>query len=331
MLRIGILGAARVAPMAVIEPARRRPDVEVVAIAALRPGAAVRFASDHAIPIAYRSYEELISDPDIDLVYNALPPASHAHYSIMALEAGKHVLCEKPFALNAREARAMNAAAARWGRRIFEAFHDRYHPVFRHLMALKADGRFGEIRRLTGVFNHTMSQSAGEFRYRPELGGGVLMDYGCYPIHWCRSFAEQPPVVTEARVKVGNAGVEEEVFAILSFPGGIEASIESRMTDGWDMHARFIVEAEKGSVCLVNNILPHRGHSVISDLDGVAREYTLAGGTTFDHQLEAILAVIETGERAITEGDDPVANMAVIDAVYRAAGMPGHGLQGALS
>jgi predicted dehydrogenase len=317
--------------MAVIEPAKRRSDVEVVAIAALRPGAAARFAYDHAIAAAYRSYEELIRDPDVDLVYNALPPASHARYSIMALEAGKHVLCEKPFALNAREARVMNAAAARCGRRIFEAFHDRYHPVFRHVMALTAEGQFGQIRRLTGVFNHTMPQSAGEFRYRPDLGGGVLMDYGCYPIHWCRSFAEREPVVTEARVKIGSAGVEEEVFARLSFPDGIEATIESRMTEGWDMHARFIVEAEKGSVCLVNNILPHRGHSVIADFDGVAREYTLAGGTTFDHQLEAILAAIETGETAMTEGDDPVANMAVIDAIYRAAGMPGHGVQGAVA
>src|SRR4051794_9106302 len=117
MISIGILGAARVAPMAVVEPAARRGGVRVAAVAARRAGRAAAFAAQHGIATAYDSYEALIADPGIDVVYNALPPHLHAELSVTALEAGKHVLCEKPFAMDAEEARRMVEAGRRAGRR----------------------------------------------------------------------------------------------------------------------------------------------------------------------------------------------------------------------
>lgn len=323
MLRIGILGAARVAPMAIVEPAARRDDVEIVGIAAQRPGSAQAFAQAHGISTIYDRYEALIADPRVNLVYNALPPHRHAELSIMALEAGKHVLCEKPFAMNAAEARRMVEIARRTDRRIIEAFHDRYHPVFLYLEDLVRAGRLGRMTRLRATFNHTIPPTAGEFRHIKHQGGGALMDLGCYPVHWCRALMREEPEVLSALAAVTASGVDEEIRAQLRFPSGILAEIEASMSPGWDMHARFHVEGERGSVDLINSLLPHRGHSIVERIDGTLREHTIAGGTTFDYQMAKVIEVLATGVPAETEGADPIGNMATIDDIYAAAGLLG--------
>ncbi|MEY2460695.1 MAG: hypothetical protein QOG30_2525, partial [Acidimicrobiaceae bacterium] len=125
-LRIGILGAAKIAPPAMIKPARRVDEVEVVAVAARDKAKATKYATKHGIGRVYESYDALLADPDIDAVYNPLPNGLHGKWTIAALEAGKHVLCEKPFTMNAAEAEEVVAAAERTGRRVVEAFHDHY-------------------------------------------------------------------------------------------------------------------------------------------------------------------------------------------------------------
>src|SRR5918996_1556721 len=125
-LRLGILGAAKIAPLAVVRPARRSAEATVTAVAARDPERARRFAAKHGIPTVHETYEKLLADEEIDAVYNPLPNALHARWTIAALEAGKHVLCEKPFASNAAEAEEMAAAAERTGRVLMEAFHYRY-------------------------------------------------------------------------------------------------------------------------------------------------------------------------------------------------------------
>jgi predicted dehydrogenase len=321
MVRFGILGAARIVPWALLEPAARRSDVEIVAIAARRPGAAASFAARHGITIAYESYEDLIADPAIDVIYNPLPPHLHAEFSIKALEAGKHVLCEKPFAMNAREAEAMQTAATRAGRRVVEAFHDHYHPVFQHLLDLVDSSRLGAIRALTAVFNHTVPHTPGEFRRIPSIGGGALMDLGCYPVHWCRSLMQAEPEVTTASATLTENGCDEEIRATLTFPSGTTARIEALMTPDWRYHARFVIEGERGTVTAENSLLPHLGHSIIAQLDGAMRQYTIGGGTTFDFQLEAFLAALADGTPLPTEGADSLGNMRTIDAIYAKAGV----------
>lgn len=321
MLRFGILGAARIVPWALLEPAARRDDVEIAAIAARRPGAAAELAARHGIARAYDSYEALITDPAIDVVYNPLPPHLHAAFSIKALQAEKHVLCEKPFAMNAREAEAMQAAAARAGRRVVEAFHDRYHPVFRHLLDLVDSGRLGAVRTLTAVFNHTIPETPGEFRRIPSMGGGALMDLGCYPVHWCRSLMRAEPEVVEAGARLTADGCDEEIRATLAFPSGATARIEALMTPDWRYHARFVIEGERGTVTAENSLLPHLGHSIIERLDGGLRQYTIGGGTTFDFQLAAFVAALTDGTPLPTEGEDSLGNMRTIDAIYAKAGV----------
>jgi predicted dehydrogenase len=319
MLRIGVLGASRIVPWALMEPAARRDDLKVVAIAARRVGAAKAFAERHDIARARERYEDVLADPSVDLVYNALPPHLHAELSIRALEAGKHVLCEKPFAMNAAEARRMNEAAARSARRIIEAFHDRHRPVFLHLLDRVRSGQLGKIRTLHGVFNHTIPRNPGEFRRIPAMGGGALMDLGCYPVHWCRSLLGEEPEVADASAAIDPDGYDEEMRATLEFPSGANARIECLMSPGWQYHARFTIEGERGTLVAENCLLPQLGHSILETIDGLLRQYTIGGATTFDYQVAAVVSALRDGAPLPTEGADPIGNMTTIDAIYAKA------------
>ena len=321
MLKIGVLGAARIVPWALMEPAARRDDVQVVSIAARRAGAAKAFAERYGIAGVHVHYDEVLADPSVDLIYNALPPYLHAELSIKALEAGKDVLCEKPFAMNAVEARRMNEAAARAGRRIIEAFHDRHHPVFLHLLDRAKSGQIGKIKMLHGVFNHTIPRDPTEFRRIPAMGGGALMDLGCYPVHWCRSLLGEEPEVVEATAAIDPAGYDEEMRATLAFPSGVNARIECVMSPGWQYHARFTIEGERGTLVAENSLLPQLGHSIRETIDGVLHRYAIGGGTTFDHQLAAVVGALKDGTPLPTEGADPIGNMTTIDAIYARAGV----------
>lgn len=325
MLKIGLLGASRIAPAAVIEPAARRDDVEIYAVASRRPGAADDYAAKHGITKTHDSYDDLIADPEIDLIYNALPPVDHARYSIQALEAGKHVLCEKPFALNAREAEVMVDTATRTGKRLIEAFHDRLHPVFEHLLELKSSGMLGAIDSLEAEFNAYIAFSPRELRHLPEQGGGALMDLGCYPAHWMRCFMGEEPTVISAKGSKSKTGVDLDMVAELEFSGGIPAKLRTDMKEGTVNKALFIIEGERGRIEVENPIHPHRGHSIRAYLDGGFDHYTIAGSTTYDHQLDSIVNALDTGAPHPCEGADAIGNMALIDAIYDKAGFARRG------
>jgi len=321
MLRIGILGAARIAPQAIIEPAARRDDVRIDAVASRRKGAAAPYAAAHAIGKAYDGYEALLADTEIDLVYNALPPADHARLSIAALEAGKHVLCEKPFAMNAREADVMVDTARRTGKRLFEAFHDRLHPAFGRVLELKSSGALGEISEIEAAFAVHIPFSEREIRHLPDQGGGALMDLGCYPVHWLRALMEEEPEVVAASGQRTRLGVDERIAAELRFAGGVRARLSTDMSEGTPYTAYLKLTGSKGRVELDNPVLPHNGHSIRSWIDGVFRVETVAGGTSFDFQLASVVAALETGGPHPNEGADPIGNMTVIDAIYEKAGL----------
>ena len=319
MLRIGILGAARIAPNAIIKPARRRDDVEIVAVASRRAGAAVPYAKEHGIPRAIDGYEALIADPDIDLVFNALPPVDHARLSILALEAGKHVLCEKPFAMNAREAEVMTDTARRTGKRLFEAFHYRVHPAFEYLLGLKNSGALGAIKSIDANFSAEIPFSEREIRHLPDQGGGALMDLGCYCVHGLRSFMGIEPKVVSAEARRTRLGVDEAISAELDF-AGIPGKLATDMGPGTPYKALLAIECENGRIELENFVLPHDGHAVREWLNGGNRQHTIAGDVTYDYQLATVMDALATGKPHANEGADPVSNMALIDAIYEKAG-----------
>jgi predicted dehydrogenase len=327
-MRIGLLGASKIAPLALIGPGHRRDDVELVAVAARDRGRAEAYAAEHGIGRVVADYEALVTAPDVDLVYVGLPPVGHRPWSIAALEAGKHVLCEKPFALNEDEAREMVAVSERTGGRLVEAFHWRYHPLADRVAGLV--GRLGPLRRIEARFV-VGDVAVGDLRRLLDQGGGALMDLGCYAVHWARVYGgAEPEVVTAEAVEDPTApGVDMELRGELRFPGGAVGLVEAAMgRPGFE--ALLVVEGEEGRVEVVNPIHPSSGYALRYEGPGGPLDETVpAGGlATFDHQLAAVLGAIAGGGPLPTEGGDPIANMAVIDALYRAAGMAPRGLAG---
>jgi predicted dehydrogenase len=318
MQTIGILGAAGIAVNAIIWPVRRRDDVRVGAVASR--SWAKEYAAEHGIERAYDDYAALLADPGVDLVYNALPPSMHAEWTIAALRAGKNVLCEKPFTMTAAEATRVVAVAAETGNRVIEAFHDHYHPLSGWIRSTVAAGVLGRIRHAEAVFTGSTPYAPDTLRHEPALGGGALMDLGCYPVHWVRSLFAGPPVVTSAGATRNPAGADLSMEAELAFGDGVTAVVRASMAEGVPLRSALTLEAERGRLVVENIVFPSAGHSIRLEIDGIPRVSTVAGRQTYDHQLEEVLTALGTGAPLATEGADPIANMAVIDAIYAAAG-----------
>lgn len=320
--RVGILGAALIAPTAIIQPARRRSDIAVHAIGARSGERAQAYAAAHEIPISYGSYEEVLEDPDVTLVYNALPPSQHVPWSIAALEAGKHVLCEKPIALNEAEARRLAQASDRSGLQVAEAFHDRYHPLFLYLLELKSTGKLGTITEVDVEVSIQMKFNPDSFRHDPRVGGGALMEFGCYPVRWLRDLVGEEPVVSEASAALNPLGGDARIEASLQFPGGARGRL---LADGRSetpgVRSRIIVTGSRGKVMVDNPVSPHTGHSVQEWFDDGYEVRTIGGRASYDYQLDAILAAMRSGVPALTGPADFVSNMRLIDAIYAAAGI----------
>src|SRR6266508_746634 len=179
-IRIGILGAAAIVPTALTNPARRVHDAQILAIAARDPKRAYVLAKKHGIPRVHQTYAALLADQDIDAIYNPLPNSLHAEWTIRALKAGKHVLCEKPFASNAQEAEEMATVARETGLVLSEAFAYRYHPLTTRVKEIISSGELGKIKHIEAQFCFLLP-SPNNIRFRYELAGGALMDCGCYP------------------------------------------------------------------------------------------------------------------------------------------------------
>jgi len=324
VIRFAILGAARIGPPALFQPAAAHPDVEVVAVASSDRDKALAYAAANHIPRVADSYRALIEAPDVDVIYNALPPASHAAWSIAALRAGKHVLCEKPFAMNATEARGMVDAAREAGRHLVEAFHYRFHPFFRRAVQLLDSNVVGPLCHIDAVFDAHLPSREGELRYMPELGGGALMDLGCYPANALHVLGGGAPWrVATAECAAAPSGVDLTTSAELRLDSGLTASLYcsmARPTRG-DHDTRITITGERGRLILENFVAPHQGNCIrIERDDGTVLDETAEHRTTYSHQLQHFAALVAGKEAPVTGGEDSIATMSIIDAIYASAG-----------
>jgi D-xylose 1-dehydrogenase (NADP+, D-xylono-1,5-lactone-forming) len=222
-LRIGILGAANIA-RSFISGVGPSASVRVTAIASRDIGKARRFANDTGVQRAYGSYEELLADPAIDAIYNPLPNALHAEWSIRACEAGKHVLCEKPLAVTGSEARAMFAAARRHRVVLVEGFPYRAQQHALKLNELVTGGAIGRVQTMHAAFGFTLTDE-GNIRLDPTLGGGALMDLGTYPVSLTRLVAGERPTRVQALARWHRSGVDQTLVAGMEHAGGLLAQI----------------------------------------------------------------------------------------------------------
>jgi predicted dehydrogenase len=318
--RIGLLGASRIAPPAVIVPSAKNPDFEISVVASRDTGRAKAYAEQHGIGAVATDYGELVRRDDVDVVYNALPPVGHAEWTIAALEAGKAVLCEKPFAMNAAQARAMTDAASRTGGVLLEAFHYRFHRVIRDAEALVRGGALGALRCGSAEFRVSIARTPDELRWRAELGGGGLMDLGCYPIHALRTLIGAEPTVTSASGSF-EGRVDVDITAQLAFPGGVTTEMSCAMVAPAPS-ALLTLEGERGRLEIQNYLAPQRGCRFTTMIDGHTESRPTDGPTTYEAQLIHLAQVLRGETEPMTGGADAVANMTVIDAVYAAAGRP---------
>jgi predicted dehydrogenase len=341
-LRIGVLGTARIATTALLGPAARVPEVTVAAVAARDESRASAYAEQHQIPVAYGSYDALLADRDIDAVYNPLPNSLHGPWTLMAIAAGKHVLCEKPFASNAAEAARVADAAAASGLVVMEAMHYRYHPLIRRLQELT--GELGPVRHIQCWTSFVVDP--GDIRYDYALGGGALMDGGCYALDCLRLLGPGEPSVTAAladplsgerlsgerlsgerlsgeRLSGERSGaVADRAMAVrLAFPGGATGWLESAFTLDGDLRADVHVSCERGTVWVQDFIRAHWGHLVAARNGSVLADERGSGDTTYIGQLRAFAGAIVSGSSVPTSAVHAVTTMRLIDDAYRAAGL----------
>src|SRR6202048_4297929 len=226
----GGLGAASIAVRKVIPGMQRGEYCDVAAIASRDLAKARAAAASLKIGKSYGSYEELLADPEIEAIYNPLPNHLHVPWSIKALEAGKHVLCEKPIALNAPEGRTLLAVRDRAGVKIGEAFMVRTHPQWLRTLEIIRGGGIGDLRVIAGVFSY-FNRDPNNVRHKVEWGGGGLMDIGCYPITMSRFiFAEEPIRVAGMLERDPDFGTDRLASAILEFPSGQSIFTSSTQT-----------------------------------------------------------------------------------------------------
>ena len=319
-LRFGILGAARIAPDALIKAAQNVPDAVVVAVAARDPKRAREFADAHKIPRVLATYDDLVNDPALDVIYNPLPNSLHCEWTIAALRVGKHVLCEKPLASNAREAERMAQAADESGKILGEAFHYRYHPLADRIRALMTDGTLGRLVHIEGHFSVPIPET--NIRFDWSLAGGATMDLGCYPLHMIRYFSGLTPRVISAKAETGPKNIDIAMDVDLELAGGATAKMTCAMKKDSVINATFMARGERGEIRVTNPIAPQRGHQLIVKTGAGEKAETVPGDTTFTHQLRAFVKAVRGEAKFPTDGAEGIINMRVIDDVYRAAGLP---------
>jgi predicted dehydrogenase len=317
-LRIGLLGAARITPRALIAPARELGHT-VVAVAARDYGRAIAFAEAHQIEHVAPTYEALLARDDLDLVYNALPTAWHAQWCIAALEAGKHVLCEKPFAMSLQEAQQVLARAAKQDRRVIEATHYRYHPMTERARTLLAEGEIGAVRSIEAHFHVPVRADPSEFRRDAGLGGGAFRDLGFYPLHLARTLlAGEPEHAICQEIVWEKPGVDLVLRVSMPF-SATSVVLEAGMRLDRAASAQAVVTGDRGVLHLSNFVAPHMGGTLRIETAGGTEVEMADPRATFSFQMEAVANALQSGASALTEGSDITQQMRAMDLAYQAA------------
>ncbi len=317
-LRIGILGAARVATYAMIDAAKPVEGVTVAGIAARDGKRARAYADEHGIPLSFEGYEAIIAAPQIDAIYNALPPNLHAQWSIAAVEAGKPVLCEKPFALSVSDAKAMLQAEERTGQLIMEAQHSHYHPVSARMRNVLHSGMLGELQSFSASFVAPLGLPHDDLRNIGAVGGGALWDLGVYPAYWIRSATGEEPVVLSATQRLNDRGADMYTEAQLQLPSGARGTLVCDM-EASDFGVWFKAVCTRGSMEVVNPLSPQRMHKFTITQNGESHDEDFTQRPTYVFQLEAFRDAVIKGTPVPTRGEDSLATIQMLDAIRSAA------------
>lgn len=320
-LKWGIMGCANIAQRAVIPGLHLSGLNEAAAIASRDGDKAKRTAEELNIGTAYDSYEALLADPSIDVIYIPLPNHLHKEWAIRAAEAGKHILCEKPLALNAHEAAEMAEAADKAGVLLSEAFMYRYHPRYAQIRDLIASGAIGEIRGIRSAFTFSNPNDSANVRYRKEWGGGSIYDVGCYPINAARLLLGQEPeaVTVNAFFSPQHDDVDMMASGLIEFGGNVSLTFDCGMwaafrnplevlgTDGIiEVPSAFVTPTEES------------GHIYLTT-GGERRKIEVPYVNAYTEQADSMARSITNGTRLTFSTSDAINNMKVVDACLLSA------------
>jgi len=312
-VRWGILSTAHI-NRKLLAGAARSSEVEVVAVGSRDLARARAFADEHGIPAAYGSYEELLADPAVEAIYNPLPNTMHCEWSIRALEAGKHVLCEKPMSSSIAEVEQAVAVAERTGLHLTEAFMYRHHPQAERLAALVAEGAIGALRVIRSTFSYGLFDESN-IRLRTDVDGGSLMDVGCYCVSGSRLLAGEPEAVF-GRAFIGPTGTDWAFTGSLRFPGDVLALFDCATC--LPNRDELEVIGSDGSLFLDD---PWHCLDPVIELrrdDGTER-IEIEAANPYQLELEDLGRAIRTGSAPLLGRDDAVAQARAISALRRSA------------
>jgi predicted dehydrogenase len=320
----GILSTANIGLKRVIPAILSGERGVIAAIASRDAGRARDIAARFGIARSYGNYQGLLDDPEIEAVYNPLPNHLHVEWTVKALEAGKHVLCEKPIALNAREAESIVTARDHSGKRVIEAFMVRCHPQWHRVRSIVRDGRIGKVRALQSAFTFPVLNPEN-VRNRVEYGGGALYDVGCYPIVTARYLLGTEPERVIALIdRDPTLAVDRVTSGLVAFPGGEQLLLTSALQLA--LYQRVVVLGTHGRIEIPVPFTPPKEHACRIVIDSGS---SLDGGSAVieefapvdQYQLQCDLAAAAFRNDSMQEFpiEDAIANMRVIDALYRSA------------
>jgi xylose dehydrogenase (NAD/NADP) len=320
-IRWGILGCANIAIKAVIPAIQKSKSGESVAIASRDIKKAQEVANELGIEQAYGSYEALLDDETIDAIYIPLPNHLHKEWTMKAAEAGKHVLCEKPLALNQLEAQEMVEKCLQAGVRLGEAFMYRHHPRYERIKEIIQSGEIGTVRSLHGAFTFNNAADKGNIRYKADMGGGSIYDVGCYPINAARYLLGKEPVAATVQAFFSPEHDQVDMMAsgLLEFPESVGVTFTCGM---WaDFQNTLQILGTDGKIELPSAFL-------YSSAENANFTVTVKGETRVENVPDVnqyTLQIDEFGESILTDTplrfqpEDAVANMKVIDACLTSA------------
>jgi predicted dehydrogenase len=320
-LRIGVLGAARISDRSIV-PAAQQTGTRLVAVAARDRARAEAFAEQYGVERVLDSYTEVVTDAEVEAIYNPLANGLHAPWNLAAIAAGKHVLSEKPFASNAEEAAEVRDAAAKTDVVVIEGYHYLFHPVTKRLHDLIASGELGDLRRVETTMT-IPAPPEEDPRWSLPLAGGAMMDLGCYTLHALRllaPWAGGEPHLAGARggQRAGKAGVDEWIDATLEFPDGTVGSARCDMAAKQRVMTMRVV-GSRGEATAANFVLPQRDDRILVTTPAGTRVERLGTRPTYTYMLEAFVARLRHGMPLPIDTNDAVTTMQLIDACYRLA------------
>jgi xylose dehydrogenase (NAD/NADP) len=324
-IKWGVMGNATIARVCVIPAIRKSSNGSVRALATRSPARAQQVAADNQIDQIYNSYDALLDDAAIDVIYIALPNHLHHPWTIKALKAGKHVLCEKPLACSAKEAREMASVSEEAGRYLMEAFMYRFHPRSRRIKQLVAEGRIGDPCLVRSAFCYRMGETdwtnEKNARLKPEMGGGALLDVGCYSVSVARWLLGAEPTQVQAQAVYHPGGVDVQMVGTLGFADTALATFEASFVSA--LQQTFTVVGSEGAIELPHNaFIPWEKDAVFvvrQHDEESGQEYVVTGADEYQLMVEHFADAVLGKTDLVYPPVDSIGNMQVLDALAQAS------------